>query len=66
MLHRCYEMLPPEDAPGLLKMAQEAEAREKLTKEKLAAGVSLTDLTGTKRLIEADVPGIVRKIRSQA
>jgi len=56
-------VLPPDEAPALLKMAQEAEAREKVTKEKLASGISLTDLTGTKHLLEADVPGLVRKIR---
>ncbi len=56
-------ILAPEEAPALLKRAQEAEANEKILKEKMAQGVCLTDLTGSKRLLEADLPGVVRKIR---
>ncbi|MDR7543784.1 MAG: RraA family protein [Armatimonadota bacterium] len=56
-------VLPPEEAPSLLKMAQEAEAREKETKEKLARGIPLTDISGSKRLIAADVPRLLRGIR---
>jgi 4-hydroxy-4-methyl-2-oxoglutarate aldolase len=56
-------VLPPEDAPALLRRAQEAEANEKITKKKLASGICLTDLTGSRRLLDADMPATVRNIR---
>ncbi len=37
---------------------------QKILKEMMANGVCLTDQTGTKRLLDADVPGLVRKIRT--
>lgn len=57
-------VLTPEEAPALLKMAQEAEAREKETKKKLASGIPLTDISGSKNLLAADVPGLLRGIRA--
>jgi 4-hydroxy-4-methyl-2-oxoglutarate aldolase len=57
--------LTPDEAPGLLTMAQEAEAREKETKKKLASGIPLSEISGSKPLIEADIPGLIRGIRSR-
>lgn len=57
-------VLQPDEAPALLKMAQEAEAREKETKKKLASGVPLTEISGSKNLIAADVPALLRGLRS--
>jgi regulator of RNase E activity RraA len=57
-------VLPPEEAPRLLKMAQEAEAREKETKSKLASGIPLTEISGSKNLIAADVPTLLRGLRA--
>ncbi len=37
---------------------------QKILKEMMANGVCFTDQTGTKRLLDADVPGLVRKIRT--
>jgi regulator of RNase E activity RraA len=57
-------VLPPEEAPTLLKMAQDAEAREQETKKKLANGIPLTDISGSKHLIAADVPALLRGLRA--
>ncbi len=57
-------VLAPEDAPDLIRMAQEAEAREKETKQKLADGIPLTDISGSKPLIAANVPGLLRGLRA--
>lgn len=56
-------VLDPEEAPALLKRAQDAEAAEKVLKDKMRSGVCLTDLSGSKRLLDADLPALVRKTR---
>jgi 4-hydroxy-4-methyl-2-oxoglutarate aldolase len=59
-------VLDPEEAPALLKRAQDAEIAEKILKEKMRSGVCLTDLSGSRRLIDADLPAVARKIRYPA
>jgi 4-hydroxy-4-methyl-2-oxoglutarate aldolase len=56
-------VLPPDLAPTLLEVALKAEAAERVTKERLLAGASVTDLTGSKRLLERDVMSMLRAIR---
>jgi regulator of RNase E activity RraA len=58
-------VLSPEEAPGLITLAREAEAREKETKKKLTSGVPLTEISGSKQLIAADVPGLLRGLRAR-
>lgn len=57
-------VLSPEQAPEILKIAQTMEANEKILKEKLARGICLTDITGTKNLIAADVISLCKSIRA--
>ena len=57
-------VINPEEAPEILKIAQDMELKEKELKDSMSKGVCLTDLTGTKNLIEADVVQKLREIRS--
>lgn len=56
-------VLDPERAPAILRLAQQSEEHEVPLKERLRAGEKLPDLTGVDRLIEGDIPGMLKRMR---
>lgn len=57
-------VLPPEKALEILKTVQDMEAKEKILKQKMDQGICLTEITGTKNLIKADVVSMFKAIRA--
>lgn len=57
-------VLDPDEAPELIRISREAEARWPITRAKLDQGIPITAISGSKNVIEANIPQLLFAIKA--